>query len=77
MVKPKARLSRSRPDKRSCSAQKNRKAKTPMAGSEIGRPPQSDVRNTDEYGLIIVTWQPELPVMSASARPGTNEQWIA
>ena len=49
-------------------------ANTAIAGSEIGVPPPTFFRNTDEYGLIIATWQPDVP-FSASA-PGMNEQWM-
>src|SRR5690349_24351614 len=51
------------------SAQNARKQNTDIAGSEIGIPPQTDDRNTDEYGLIKVTWQPLLPT-SVEPRPG-------
>src|ERR1041384_7248646 len=34
-------------------------------------PPHTPVRITDEYGLIIATWQPDSPVC---VTPGMNEQ---
>src|SRR5262245_11383655 len=53
------------------SAKNPMKPNTAIAGSEIGIPPQTLVRNTDEYALIIATWQPDSPV---SEPPGMNEQ---
>src|SRR5881392_3429513 len=49
-------------------------ANTAIAASEIGMPPHTRVRNTDEYGLIIAAWQPDAP--ASALEPGMNEQWI-
>jgi hypothetical protein len=66
--------SASRLPARISTATKIRNAKTDMAGSVIGTPPHRAERNTEEYGLSIVTWQPEVPVASSPASPGRNEQ---
>jgi hypothetical protein len=47
-------------------------ANTAIAGSEIGIPPHTFARSTDEYGLIIATWQPDSP--APAPIPGMNEQ---
>jgi hypothetical protein len=49
-------------------------ANTAIAPSEIGMPPHTFVRRTDEYGLIIATWQPVEP--GSAEAPGMNEQWM-
>src|SRR5688572_16099318 len=71
---PVARRSPSRRVTSSVAAKNARNANTDIAGSETGIPPQNVFRSTDEYGLIIVTPQPELPGASSDAIPGTNEQ---
>src|SRR5689334_11155280 len=46
-------------------------ANTAIAGKAIGTPPHTRDRITDEYELIIATWQPDSP---ACPPPGMNEQ---
>src|ERR1700742_4382231 len=45
-----------------------------IAGSETGIPPHKLFRNSDEYGLISVSWQPSEPVGLLLDIPGMNEQ---
>src|SRR5690242_12316191 len=70
--KPVARRSPSRLVTSNVAAKNARNAKTLIAGSAIGIPPQNVLRKSDEYGLIRVAPQPEFPTASSAPRPGTN-----
>ena len=72
-MKPVARGSSCRPVSTSSTANSSRNANTDIAGSEIGTPPHTRVRMTDEYSLIMVVLQSDLPV-SALLSPGVKEQ---
>src|ERR1700759_4442645 len=48
--------------------------KIDIAGSDTGMPPQNVVRNSDEYGLIKVSWQPSAALALLADMPGMNEQ---
>src|SRR4029079_17295866 len=72
-MKPAARGSSCRPVRISSTANRSRNANTDIAGSEIGTPPHTRVRRTDEYSLIIVVLQSDLPA-SALLSPGVKEQ---
>src|SRR5687768_8105092 len=72
-MKPAARGSSWRPVRMSSTANRSRNANTDIAGSEIGTPPHTRVRMMDEYSLIMVVLQSDLPV-SALLRPGVKEQ---
>src|SRR5262245_8807116 len=72
-MNPAALGSSCRPVSTSSTANRSRKANTDMAGSEIGTPPHTLVRMTDEYSLIIVVLQSDLPA-SALLSPGVKEQ---
>jgi hypothetical protein len=70
---PVARGSFCRPVRQTSIANRRMKAKTDIAGKEIGIPPQTRVRMMDEYSLIMVVLQSDLPA-SVLLRPGVNEQ---
>ena len=74
--KPVVPRSRSRRCNRMSRPRYSSQANTEKPPSEIGMPPHTVDLRIDEYGLIIVTAQPELPVRSALVTPGMNEQWI-